>query len=107
MKASLNNYRQSPRKVRAVADVVRGLPVSKALDVLKFADRRAGGPLLKLLNSALASAKESGGDISSLVIKSLTVDGGVTLKRFMPRARGSGYRIKKRTSHISILLGEK
>ncbi len=107
MKAILKNYRQSPRKVRLIADLVRGKRVSKALDTLKFTEKRASGPFTKLINSAVANAKSQGIDTTTLVIKSVSVNKGTVLKRFMPRARGSAAQILKRNSHVSIELGTK
>lgn len=107
MKAILKNYRQSPRKVRLVADVVRGKSVSAALSTLKFIDKRAAGPFAKVIESAVANAKQAGKSVERLVIKRVAVDKGTVLKRFMPRARGSASRINKRNSHIVVELGEK
>jgi len=107
MKAFLKNYRQSPRKVRLIADLVRGKKVSDALTTLKFVDKRASGPFAKLIESAVANAKDQGKNIENLFIKTVAVDKGIVMKRFMPRARGSASRINKRNSHISIELGEK
>ena len=107
MKAFLKNYRQSPRKVRTVASLVKGKSVEKALIELQFLPKRAGGPLQKLISSALASAKNMGADIDALYIKELRVDKGVTMKRMMPAAMGSGHRINKRTSNVAVLLAEK
>lgn len=107
MKALLKNYRQSPRKVRLVADVIRGKKVTEALNLLKFVDKRAAGPFAKVVASALANAVQAGKDPARLFVKKVAVDKGTVLKRFMPRARGSASRINKRNSHISVELGEK
>ncbi len=107
MKAILKNYRQSPRKVRLVADIVRGKKVNDAIAALQFVEKRAALPFLKVLQSAAANAKHSGADVSSLIVKHVSVDKGITQKRFMPRARGSASRINKRSSHITIQLGVK
>ena len=107
MKAFLKNYRQSPRKVRLIADLVRGKKVDDALATLKFVDKRASGPFAKVIQSAVANAKDQGKNIENLFIKAVTVDKGTVLKRFMPRARGSASRINKRNSHIRVELGEK
>ena len=107
MKAILKNYRQSPRKVRLLADLVRGKDVKHALSLLSFADKRAAKPLATLVNSAAANAKAAGKDIESLFIKHAAVDQGVTQKRFMPRARGSAATIHRRASNISVELAEK
>jgi len=107
MKASLKNYRQSPRKVRLIADLVRGKTVAQALATLQFVDKRAAGPVAKLIRSAAANAQQSGKQADGLIIKHIAVDGGVVFKRFMPRARGAASPINKRNSHITIELAEK
>jgi large subunit ribosomal protein L22 len=107
MKAILKDYRQSPRKVRLLADLVRGKKVADALATLRFVDKRAAGPFAKVIASAIANAKLQGKDESKLFIKAVAVDKAATLKRSMPRARGSASRINKRNSHISVELGEK
>ncbi len=104
MKASLKNYRQSPRKVRLVTDLVKGKPVQKALTTLEFTPKRAVTAVKKLIESAIANATNAGMAKDSLKIKNITVDEGFTLKRIMPRARGSASRINKRTSHIHVTL---
>ncbi|PIQ69115.1 MAG: 50S ribosomal protein L22 [Candidatus Taylorbacteria bacterium CG11_big_fil_rev_8_21_14_0_20_46_11] len=108
MKAILKNYRQSPRKMRLVADAVRGKSVSEARSILAFLPKVATTPILKLLESATSNAKENGkvDDVASLRIVTIFVDEGVTLKRFMPRARGSGARIRKRSSKVTLILRE-
>lgn len=107
MKAFLKNYRQSPRKVRLVAGLIKKKSVKEAIAELDFLAKRAGAPVRKLLLSAVANAKETGKDINDLFIKELRVDKGVTLKRMMPAAMGTGHRINKRTSHVTLTLGEK
>ncbi|HEV7702155.1 MAG TPA: 50S ribosomal protein L22 [Candidatus Paceibacterota bacterium] len=107
MKAYLKNYRQSPRKVRLVAGLIKKKTVGEAIAELDFLAKRAGTPMKKLLMSAVANAKDMGKDVENLIIKELRVDKGVTLKRMMPAAMGSGHRINKRTSHILLTLGEK
>lgn len=107
MKAILKNYRQSPRKVRLIADVVRGKKVVEALNALQLIEKRAADPFAKVIRSAVANATGAGKDVSKLIVKKVSVDKGVTLKRFMPRARGSASRINKRSSHITVELGEK
>lgn len=107
MKAYLKNYRQSPRKVRLVAGLIRGKNVNEAIAELDFLAKRAGAPMKKLLMSAVANAKGMGREVDDLIIKELQVDKGVTLKRMMPAAMGTGHRINKRTSHIMLTLGEK
>jgi large subunit ribosomal protein L22 len=107
MKAILKNYRQSPRKVRLVADVVRGKKVVDAIATLRFIDKRVAGPFAKVIESALANAVQIGKKPERLFIKKVAVDKGTVLKRSMPRARGTASRINKRNSHISVELGEK
>lgn len=107
MKAYLNNYRQSPRKVRLIADLIRGKAVVDAQTELQFLVKRGASPMSLLLSSAIANAKSAGMDVANLIVKEIRVDKGVTLKRSMPRARGSASRINKRSSHILIVLGEK
>ena len=106
MKAYLKNYRQSPRKVRLLADLIRGKKVDKALETLSFVNKRASGPFIKLLSSAVANAKSQGIDTKNLKVKKVEVNKGVTLKRFTPRARGSASSINKRSSHVSVELGK-
>ncbi len=104
MKATLSNYRQAPRKVRLVANLIRGKGVPAALESLSFLNKRAADPMKKLLESAVANAKSQGLDPAQMVIKEIQVGGGVVFTRFMPRARGSASPINKRTSHISLVL---
>jgi large subunit ribosomal protein L22 len=105
MKAILKTYRQSPRKVRLLVDLIRGKKVEQAKTALMFADKKAAGVVLKLLNSAVSNAKNNSSiDLENLFVKTASVDKGVTMKRSMPRARGSAYPINKRTSHILIEL---
>ena len=106
--ATLKFLRISPRKARLVADLVRGKPVAQALDTLKFANRSASLPIKKVIESAMANAENNHGlDVDILMVKELCVDPGPTLKRFMPRAQGRAYSIRKRTSHIRVVLAEK
>lgn len=107
MKAFLKNYRQSPRKVRLVAGLIKGKNVNEAIAELDFLAKRAGLPIKKLLLSAVANAKQMGIEMENLFIKELRVDKGIVMKRMMPAAMGSGHRINKRTSHLSLLLAEK
>lgn len=107
MKAFLKNYRQSPRKVRLVADLIKGKRVSEAFTQLKNLPKRAALPIEKLLASAVANAKVAGINTEDLNVLNVTVDEGIVLKRSMPRARGSASRINKRTSHIMLTLIEK
>ncbi len=108
MKAILKNYRQSPRKVRLVADLIKGKRVSDALIELNALPKRASLPIKKLLDSAVANAKANDGiEKDNLVVSTVTVNKGIVLKRSMPRARGSASRINKRTSHVVLTLKEK
>ena len=104
MKASLSQYRQSPRKVRLVVDMIRGKDATTALTILTLVPKKAGLPVKKLLQSAIANAKNSGIDTETLAVKDVRVDGGVVMKRQMPRAFGRAYVINKRTSHINLVL---
>ena len=107
MKAFLKNYRQSPRKVRLVANLIKGKKVDEALTELDFLAKRAGFPIKKLLLSAISNAINMGISKDNLYIKELSVDKGIIMKRMMPAAMGSGHRINKRTSHVKIVLAEK
>jgi large subunit ribosomal protein L22 len=107
MKAFLKNYRQSPRKVRLVANLIKGKNVAQAVAELDFLAKRAGTPIKKLLLSAVANAKNMGVDAENLFIKELRVDKGIVMKRMMPAAMGSAHRINKRTSHLNLLLAER
>lgn len=107
MKAFLKNYRQSPRKVRLVADLIKGNRVSEAFTQLKNLPKRASGPVEKLLASAVANAKNAGVSEANLYVENMTVNKGIVMKRSMPRARGSASRINKRTSHVMLTLVEK
>jgi large subunit ribosomal protein L22 len=105
--ASLRFLRVAPRKVRLVADEVRGRKVGDALAMLKYVPQAAAGPLAKLLRSAVANAEQKGGrvDVDALFVKTLTVDQGPKMRRFMPRAMGRAYRVEKKTSHVYVELG--
>lgn len=108
MKASLNQYRQSPRKVRLVIDSIRGKSVERALAELKFIPKRASGTIEKLIKSAVSNAETNSGKAKeNLFIKEIRVDEGVTLKRMLPMSKGRAFRINKRTSHITLELGDK
>lgn len=106
--AQLNNYRQSPRKVRLVADMVRGKSVEKALSELAFLNKRAADPFKKFIESAVANAEHNfKAHREDLTIKEIRVDKGIVMKRFMPRAFGRAYPIRKRASHLKIVLETK
>ena len=107
MKAFLKNYRQAPRKVRLVAGLIRGKNVEEAIVLLNFLAKRAAFPIKKLLLSAVANAAQMGIEKENLFIKELRVDKGIVMKRMMPAAMGTGHRINKRTSHITLVLAEK
>ncbi|MBX4209131.1 50S ribosomal protein L22 [Candidatus Parcubacteria bacterium] len=102
--ASLTNYRQSPRKVRLVASLIKGKSVPEALNMLSVTVKRSSDPLAKLINSAVANAKDRGVSTENLYIKECTVNQGLTMKRFMPGARGTGFPILKKTSHVKLVL---
>ncbi len=106
MKAYLKNYRQSPRKIRLVAKSISGKSVADALLILSFMPKRSALPLTKLIASAEANAKESGVKLEGLRINTLEINKGVTLKRTRARARGSAFRINKRTSNVTVTLKE-
>lgn len=106
-KAKLNNYRQAPRKVRLVADTLRGKSVQEAITTLSFIPKRSALPLQKLLASALANAKDLSMPTEDLVVKEIRVDAGSTLYRSQSRSyRGGDSTTRKRTSHISLVLSE-
>ncbi len=106
-KAILKSYRQSPRKVRLVVDAIRGKNIDNALTVLQFADKRAALPIQKLLESAIANAKDKGMEKEGLMISKASVDEGAILYRRRARARGNAAPIRKRTSHITLELTAK
>ena len=105
--AKLNHLRIAPRKVRMVADLIRGKSVEDAEKILQFQIKRGAEPMLKLLKSAMANAKQGHLAENKLYISKITVDEGPKLKRSMPRSRGRAYPIQKKTSHITIFLDEK
>ncbi len=108
IEAKLNYLRISPRKVRLVADLVRGRSVSDAEKVLQFTIKRSADPVLKLLKSAVANAENNFGlKKENLYVSEMRVDGGPIIKRFRPRARGAVAPIQKKTSHVSIVLEER
>jgi large subunit ribosomal protein L22 len=106
--ASLKNYRISPRKVRLVADMIRGKKVVDAEAILAFAIKKAKSPLGDLLDSAIANAKNNFKlEKDNLYVKEIMVNQGYVLKRSMPVSRGSAHPIKKRTSHVRLVLAVK
>lgn len=102
--AKLRRLRIAPRKVRLVADLIRGKTVEEAQTALRFTVKRAAAPLLKLLNSVAVSAKQKNLDPANLYIAKITVDEGPKFKRWQARARGQASEIQKKTSHITIVL---
>jgi large subunit ribosomal protein L22 len=106
--AILRYLRIAPRKVRAVAKIIRGRKVDQALAILDFTNRAAAGPLAKMLRAVVANAAASEDiDVDALVVKEIRVDQGPTLKRYMPRAMGRATLVQKKTSHVSFLLEER
>jgi large subunit ribosomal protein L22 len=104
--AKISFLRMAPRKVRSVGDLIKGLPVNEAEAQLLMQTRRPSKPLLKLLRSAVANAKNNKvADTQHLFVSSVRVDGGPMLKRMLPRARGSASPIQKKMSHVTIVLG--
>jgi large subunit ribosomal protein L22 len=108
VKARLRFARISPRKARLVADLVRGKRSEEALNILSFTKKASAKILIKLLKSAIANATQKKAiDIDRLYVKQIMVDQGPTMKRFQPRALGRATTIRKRTSHINIVLDER
>jgi large subunit ribosomal protein L22 len=106
--ARLRNYPTSPRKMRLLADLIRGVDVEKALNILKFSTKHPSVPLEKLLLSAVANwrVKNEGTDVAgaNLYVKTIFVDGGRTLKRMNPAPQGRAYRLRKRSNHITLMV---
>ncbi|HEX2239456.1 MAG TPA: 50S ribosomal protein L22 [Gammaproteobacteria bacterium] len=106
--AKLKNARISAQKCRLVADQVRGAPVDRALQLLTFSPKKAARLIKKVLESAIANAEHNAGaDIDELKVARVFVDEGPSFKRFHARAKGRGNRVIKRTSHITVMVGEK
>lgn len=106
-KAILRYARITPRKMRLVGNLCKGLPIEQARYQLKFSQKKGGALLSKLLESAVANAREKGGiDMDNLYVKSVMVDDGPIMKRFMPRAMGRAYKILKKMSHVTVILDE-
>lgn len=107
VKAKLNYLRIAPRKLRLLADLIRSKKIEEAQAILNFTVKKGSDPILKLLASALANAKNNFQlDPSNLYISKITVDEGPKYKRWMPRARGNAAEIQKKTSHITLVLDE-
>ena len=105
MRAQLNNYHQSPRKVRLVAGLARGQTVAEALRRLKFLPKRASAPLAKLIKSAADNAQSlRSGPTAELIVKKINVDAGVVFKRYRAGARGTAFPLKRRTSRVTVEL---
>lgn len=107
-RAKLKYARLSPQKTRLVVDMVRGKGVQEALNILKFSPQKAAGIVAAVVSSAVANAEQKGvADVDRLMVKTIFVDQGPVLKRFMPRAQGRATKIRKPTSHITVVLDEK
>ena len=108
--AKLNNCPTSPRKMRLVADLVRGQKVERALNILRFSSKEASRKLEKLLLSAINNweQKNAEGNVAEagLIVKEIRVDGGMMLKRLRPAPQGRAHRIRKRSNHVTIVLGQ-
>ncbi|OGR30712.1 MAG: 50S ribosomal protein L22 [Desulfuromonadaceae bacterium GWB2_53_15] len=105
--AKLTSIRLSPRKTRLVVDLVRGKGIQDALNTLRFMPQPSAKLIIKLLRSAVANAEQKGvSDVDRLFVKSIFVDGGAVLKRFVPRAMGRASKIRKPTSHINVTLSD-
>jgi large subunit ribosomal protein L22 len=107
MKASLKNYHQAPRKVRLVADLVRGKSVAHARAALTFLPKKSGPAIVKLIDSAVANATNKGMATEDLYVKTITVDKGVTMRRFRPFGRGRSGALHKTMSIVHLELGTK
>jgi large subunit ribosomal protein L22 len=108
-RAVLRDIRHTPQKARRIVDLIRGQRADEALTILKFAPQSAGADVYTLLNSAVANAKQQNPairDASELWVVEALVDEGRTMKRFRPRAQGRGFRILKRSSHISVAVSD-
>jgi len=105
--AKLTSVRLSPRKTRLVVDLVRGKVIQEALNTLRFLPQPSAKQIAKLLKSAVANAEQKGvSDVDRLYVKTIYVDGGAVLKRFLPRAMGRASKIRKPTSHICVTLSD-
>jgi large subunit ribosomal protein L22 len=106
--AKLKNYPTSPRKMRLLADLIRGMKVEKALAVLEHNPKHPAVPMRKLVLSAISNWKQKneGGDEGQLVVKTIFVDGARTLKRMRPAPQGRGYRVRKRSNHVTVIVDD-
>ena len=107
--AKLNNYPTSPRKMRLLVDLIRGMEVEKALAVLEHNPKHPAVPLRKLVLSAISNWKQKNesGDESALVVKTVMVDGARVIKRMRPAPQGRGYRVRKRSNHVTLVVDVK
>ena len=107
--AKLRNYPTSPRKMRLLADEIRGMKVEKAIALLEHHPQHSATPLRKLVLSAINNwkSKNEGGDVSGLVVKTIFVDGARTIKRMLPAPQGRAYRMRKRSNHVTVVVDEK
>ncbi len=107
--AKLNNYPTSPRKMRLLVDLIRGMEVEKALAVLEHNPKHPAVPLRKLVLSAINNWKQKneGGDETALVVKTVMVDGARVIKRMRPAPQGRGYRVRKRSNHVTVVVDTK
>jgi large subunit ribosomal protein L22 len=108
-KAIVRHVKMSPRKVRIVANMIRGKRVEEVLGLLTLLPKKSAKIMSKLVNSAVANADDKAkgqGNVDTLVVKTVTVDNGPIIKRWLPRAMGRANRIQRRTSHITVVLGE-
>jgi large subunit ribosomal protein L22 len=107
--AKLNNYPTSPRKMRLLADLIRGMEVEKAMAVLEHNPKHPAVPLRKLVMSAISNWKQKneGGDEAGLVVKTIMVDGARVIKRMRPAPQGRGYRVRKRSNHVTVIVDTK
>jgi len=104
--AHSKGIRVSAQKCRLVADLIRGLPVANALNILEFSQKKSAGIIKKTLESAIANAEHNeGADIDALKVREIYIDKGPSLKRFTARAKGRGSKIEKQTCHINIVVG--
>ena len=108
--AILRNVPSSPRKMRYVVDLIRGMEVGRALSTLRFSKKAASADVEKLLRSAIANWEQKNGrkaEDGELVVEKVFVDAGATLKRMRPAPQGRGYRIRKRSNHVTLYVGSK
>jgi large subunit ribosomal protein L22 len=107
MKAMLSNFHQSPRKVRLVANVIRGKSIATARNLLTFLPQKSSPVILKLLNSAVANARQTGADESALFVQAIAVNKGMVMRRFKPMARGRAAPFRRTMSIVTLSLGSK